>query len=80
MIVRCVAKRPRWHVHLTPTSSSWLNQVEHFFALLTGKKIRHDHAARAFPASSSRSHIMGTWTIGIFHFNPSANYTALYVP
>src|SRR6266516_4284046 len=22
------ARRPRWHVHLTPTSSSWLNQVE----------------------------------------------------
>ena len=33
-------KRPRWHVHLTPTSSSWLNQVERFFALLTDKKIR----------------------------------------
>jgi len=35
-----LAKRPRWHVHLTPTSSSWLNQVERFFALLTDKKIR----------------------------------------
>jgi transposase len=34
------AKRPRWHVHLTPTSSSWLNQVERFFALITEKKIR----------------------------------------
>ena len=33
-----LAKRPRWHVHLTPTSSSWLNQVERFFALLTDKK------------------------------------------
>jgi transposase len=33
-------KRPRWHVHLTPTSSSWLNQVERFFALLTEKQIR----------------------------------------
>jgi transposase len=32
--------RPRWHVHLTPTSSSWLNQVERFFALITDKKIR----------------------------------------
>ena len=30
-----LAKRPRWHVHLTPTRSSWLNQVERFFALLT---------------------------------------------
>jgi transposase len=35
-----LAKRPRWRVHLTPTSSSWLNQVERFFALLTEKKIR----------------------------------------
>ncbi len=35
-----LAKRPRWHVHLTPTSSSWINQVERFFALLADKKIR----------------------------------------
>jgi transposase len=35
-----LAKRPRWHVHLTPTSSSWLNQVERFFAKLTDKKLR----------------------------------------
>jgi transposase len=35
-----LAKRPRWHVHLTPTSSSWLNQVERFFALLTDRQIR----------------------------------------
>jgi transposase len=34
------AKRSRWHVHLTPTSSSWLNQVERFFAKLTDKKLR----------------------------------------
>ncbi len=40
LIQRWLAKRPRWHVHLTPTSSSWLNQVERFFALLTDKKIR----------------------------------------
>ncbi|MBV9238065.1 MAG: IS630 family transposase, partial [Xanthobacteraceae bacterium] len=35
-----LAKRPRWRVHLTPTSSSWLNQVERFFALLTEQQIR----------------------------------------
>jgi transposase len=35
-----LAKRPRWHVHLTPTSSSWLNQVERFFALITDRQIR----------------------------------------
>jgi transposase len=35
-----LAKRPRWNVHLTPTSSSWLNQAERFFALLTEQQIR----------------------------------------
>ncbi len=35
-----LAKRPHWHVHLTPTSSSWINQVERFFALLTERQIR----------------------------------------
>ncbi|WP_346732105.1 transposase [Bradyrhizobium sp. 30] len=40
LIRKRLAKRPRWHVRLTPTSSSWLNQVERFFALLTDKKIR----------------------------------------
>lgn len=33
-------RRPHWHVHLTPTSSSWMNQVERFFALLTDKQIK----------------------------------------
>jgi transposase len=34
------AKRSRWHVHFTPTSSSWINQVERFFALLTEQQIK----------------------------------------
>jgi len=33
-------RRPRWHVHLTPTSASWLNQVERFFATLTERQLR----------------------------------------
>src|SRR5690348_10920330 len=40
LIRNWLAKRPRWHVHLTPTSSSWLNQVERFFALLTERQLR----------------------------------------
>ena len=39
-IGRWLAKRPRFHVHFTPTSSSWLNLVERFFAALTEKQIR----------------------------------------
>jgi transposase len=34
------AKRPHWHVHFTPTSSSWINQVERFFALLSEQQIK----------------------------------------
>ena len=35
-----LAKRPRWHVHFTPTSASWLNQVERFFADLTTRQLQ----------------------------------------
>jgi transposase len=34
------ARRPHWHVHFTPTSASWINQVERFFALLSEKQIK----------------------------------------
>src|SRR5215208_3314525 len=39
-IRKWLAARPRWHVHLTPTSASWINQVERFFADLTERQIR----------------------------------------
>lgn len=35
-----LAKRPRWHVHFTPTSASWINQVERVFASLTQDQLR----------------------------------------
>ena len=34
------AKRPRFHIHFTPTSASWLNLVERWFGLLTEKQVR----------------------------------------
>jgi transposase len=37
---RWFARRPRYHLHFTPTSASWLNQVERFFGLLTDRRIR----------------------------------------
>lgn len=37
-----LARRPRWHLHFTQTYASWLNQVERFFALITGQAIRRD--------------------------------------
>jgi transposase len=35
-----IAKHRRFHMHFTPTSASWLNQVERFFGLITGDCIR----------------------------------------
>jgi putative transposase len=35
-----LATRPRWSMHFIPTYSSWLNQVERFFSIITDKTIR----------------------------------------
>lgn len=35
-----LAGRPRWNMHFIPTYSSWLNQVERFFSLITDRAIR----------------------------------------
>lgn len=35
-----LAKHPRFHVHFTPTGSSWINQVERWFAFLTDQLLR----------------------------------------
>jgi len=37
---RWLAKRPRYQLHFTPTSASWLNLVERWFAALTEKQLR----------------------------------------
>ena len=42
------AKRPRFHVHFTPTYASWMSLVERWFALLTTKQIRRG-AFRSVP-------------------------------
>jgi len=34
------ARHPRFHVHFTPTSASWINQIERWFAELTRKQIQ----------------------------------------
>jgi len=35
-----LTKRPRWHLHFTPTSASWLNLVECWFALLSRRRLQ----------------------------------------
>jgi transposase len=39
-IKRWLLKHPRFHLHFTPTSASWMNLVERWFGLLTEKQIR----------------------------------------
>jgi transposase len=39
-VKRWFGRHPEYHVHFTPTSGSWLNQVERFFAEITEKQIR----------------------------------------
>jgi transposase len=39
-IRKWLIKRPRFHVHFTPTSASWINLVERWFATLTEKQLR----------------------------------------
>jgi transposase len=40
LIRRWLAKRPRYHLHFTPTGASWLNLVERWLAEITTKQIR----------------------------------------
>ena len=39
-VKRWFLRHPEYHLHFTPTSSSWLNQVERFFGEITEKRIR----------------------------------------
>jgi transposase len=40
LIQRWLAKRPRYHLHFTPTGASWANLVERWFATLTERQLR----------------------------------------
>lgn len=39
-VQKWLARHPRFHIHFTPTSSSWLNMVERFFRDLTQNRLR----------------------------------------
>ena len=39
-VKRWLKRHPRFHMHFTPTSASWLNLVERFLAEITRKRIR----------------------------------------
>jgi transposase len=62
-----LAAHPRFHLHFTPTSASWLNLVERWFALITGQAIRRgsfDSVRRSSALSYAGSHT-GTTTLSL---------------
>ena len=70
-IQRWLIRRPRFHVHFTPTAASWLNLVERWFAALTEKQIRRgsfrstkelENAIRAFLADHNAAPKPFVWT------------------
>ena len=40
VVRRWLSRHPRWTFHFTPTSTSWLNAVEGFFAILTKPRLK----------------------------------------
>jgi len=56
-----LARHPRFHVHFTPTGSSWMNQVERWSGLLTDKLIRRGvHTSVQAPENDIKAWI-ATW-------------------
>ena len=53
-------KRARWHLHFTPTSSSWLNLVESWFAQLTNRRLKRG----AFNSVQHLQDEIGIWSEG----------------
>lgn len=66
-----LAKRPRYHLHFTPTSASWLNLVESWFALLTARQLKRgafrstgelEEAIRRYIAATNAAPKPFVWT------------------
>ncbi len=55
-------RRARWHLHFTPTSSSWLNLVERWFKELTDKRLRRG----VFTSVADLTEAIATW---VAHWN-----------
>jgi transposase len=69
-----LAKHPRVHLHFTPTSASWLNLVERFFAEITQRRIRRgvfksvaelEAAILAYLAQRNQQPSPFTWTASV---------------
>ena len=59
-IRRWLLRHPRYHVHFTPTSASWINLVERWFATLTEKQLRRGaHRSTAELEAALRRYLTG---------------------
>jgi transposase len=54
-------KHPRFHMHFTPTGSSWINQVERWFAYLTDQMIRRGVHKSVQALESDIRNWVGSW-------------------
>jgi transposase len=71
-VKKWLAVQPRYHVHFTPTSSSWLNQIERWFAEITRKRIRRGTFRSVRDLTKTISKITSSATIGTHnHFSGS---------
>jgi transposase len=64
-------RRPRYHLHFTPTSGSWLNQIERWFAKITAQRLRRsafhsvaelEKAIRHYLETNNRNPTPFVWT------------------
>ncbi len=63
------AKRPRFHIHFTPTSASWMNQVETWFSILTRQHIRRGDYSSEMKLQKSIHHYIREWNKRSVPFN-----------
>ncbi len=70
-VLEWLARHPRWTFHFTPTSSSWLNAVEGFFAKLTKRRLKRgvfhslvslQAAIKRFVAETNDNPVPFRWT------------------
>jgi transposase len=73
-VTQWLAKRPRFHLHFIPTSSSWLNLIERWFAKLTDKQIRRGifhsvpeliRAIRNYVEANNQDPVPFVWTASV---------------
>jgi transposase len=87
-VKRWLAAHPRFHLHFTPTSASWLNLVERWFALITSQAIRRgsfdstrrlEQAIMRWLDHWNQNAKPFRWTKSAAHIKRSlANVTAIY--